>query len=244
VEELLAVLNTLETATIPGLEAETWIGLSPEQQDLTLSVARRALEARGLAEANENGQLLVHRALLTAVGVCAYPQRTTLVEHWLPGAESTNVFAHTRGDDSVVHTVNRGAHTFVLLSSEEALVDHLAAACQWDGKPTTPPMELTITPQDFTRVCDASATGAEADALNVVAGARGPREAGAALVHTLVSGPRISIVQILGADAGSFTLIESGEQAWVVSALSEAVDAPLRARTVSRAEITNLLRGR
>jgi hypothetical protein len=63
-------------------------------------------------------------------------------------------------------------------------------------------------------------------------------------VHTLVSGPRISIVQILGADAGSFTLIESGEQAWVVSALSEAVDAPLRARTVSRAEITNLLRGR
>jgi hypothetical protein len=247
---LLAVLNSLETSSIPGLEAETWIGLPPEQQDLALSVARRALEARGLAQTDEKGQMLVHRALLTAVGVCAYPQRSTLVEHWSTGAASTQLYAHTRGDDSVLHTVDGGVHTFVLLASEAALADHLASACQWDGAPATTPMELTIPRQDFTRVCDASADGAEADALQVLNSATGPSAAGSALVHALASGPRISVVQLLRDDAGpaggeqSFTVIEGGNQAWLVSPVADGADAPLRARTVSRGEITTLLQGR
>jgi hypothetical protein len=247
---VLAVLNVLETSTIPGLEAEAWIGLAPEQQDLTLSVARRALEARGLAQVHESGHLLVHRALLTAVGVCAYPQRTTLVEHWLPGAESTRLFAHTRGEDSVVHTVAGGVHTFVLLPSEAALVDYLATACQWTSAPTAPPMELTMPRQDFTRLCDASATGAESEALKVLASSTEPGKAGPALVHTLASGPRISVVQMLRADDGpsgqeqSFTVIDGGEQFWLISPVADGADAPLRARTVSRSEVTTLLHGR
>src|SRR4051812_13905336 len=96
-EELLVILNTLETQAIPGLVADTWIGLTPEQQDLTLSVAARALEARGLAQVDDAGQLRVHRGLLTAVGVCAYPDRSTVIDHWSADGDAQRFFAHTLG---------------------------------------------------------------------------------------------------------------------------------------------------
>jgi hypothetical protein len=218
-------------------------------------VARRALEARGLVQEGDRGQMLVHRALLTAVGVCAFPQQTTLVEHWAAGAEAdaTRFFAHSRGDDSVVHSIDSGGHTFVLLSSQQELVDHVAAACKWNGARAASSMELTVGRQDFTRACDASATGATADALQVLTGATGNAGASYALAHTLASNPRISIVQTFrpgpdgpdGADQEqSFTVIEGDGQVWLIAPVTEAADAPLQARTVSGAEITALLQGR
>jgi hypothetical protein len=141
-------------------------------------------------------------------------------------------------------------HTFVLLSSDAALFDHLAAACNWDGAPTRPQLELTVARQDFTRVCDASAAGAEAEALQVLTAAKAPGEAGSALVHALASGPRVSVVQILRPDAEqsvqeqSFTVIEGDGPTWCVAPVTNTADAPLKARTVSRAEITALLNGR
>ena len=251
-EELLVVLNTLEVASIPGLEASAWRALSPEQQDLALSVAQRALEARGLAEVDDDGRLLIHRALLNAVGVCAYPHRTTLIEHWPFGSGSSVLYSHIRDEDSVVHTVDRGLHSFTLFASEAALVEYLVSACEWKSDAGTPPLELTVPRADFTRVCDASADGSEDEALRLLgAGANGASKAGSALVHSLASAPRVSIVQLVEANPASaqgaeqtFTLIDGGERGWVISPTTLATDAPLKVRTVSRSEVGSaLLRG-
>jgi len=249
-EELLVVLNTLEATSIPGLVADEWTRLSPAEQDLALSVARRALEARGLAATDPSGAVLVHRTLLKAVGVCAYPQRTLLIEHWAAGGQPENVFVHARDEDRVVHTVAGGLHTFALHSSHSALVDHLGALCGWSGAAVAPNLALTIPRADFTRVCDAAAAGAETEAMEVVAAATKSGAAGSALVRALSGTPRISIVQVLSgpdgqpSDQPSFTVIGGAEGSWVVAPTDNDDGSPLRAQTTSRGELgSTLLRG-
>ena len=251
VEELLVVLNTLEARAIPGLDADAWRGLNAEQQNLALSVASRALEARGLAEVDQYGALLLHRALLSGVGACAYPQRTAVIEHWPPGAADPQRFsAHVRDGDAVVHTVDGGLHTFALLAGDAELVDHLGAACLWSNNAAGQSLEITMPRSQFTQVCDASAMGSEAEALQVLAKTTKPTEAGTALVHTLASGPRISIVDLALPDAGqswqqqSFTLIDDGERSWLAAPVTADPDSPIKARTASRADIgATLTRG-
>jgi len=250
VEELLVVLNTLQAPSIPGLEAEAWTKLTPDQQNVSLSVAGRALEARGLAEIDQFGALLIHRALLTAVGVCAYPQKTALVDYWPANDPGQRLYAYTRDNDSAVHTVNRGLHTFVLLPSEAALVNHLVEACQWSNSSATPALELTIPRDEFTKVCDASADGGEAEALKILNSATKADGAGTALVHSLVSAPRISVVRSLRYNGGqvgpeqSFTVIDGADQAWLVAGVTNDANSQLKARTTSRDEIgKTLLRG-
>ena len=248
-EEVLTVLNVLETSSIPGLAAETWASLSSEQQDLALSVARRALEARGLAQTDDNGQLLIHRALLSAVGICAFPQRSILVDQWTPNGQGTSLSAHTRDNDRVVHTQTRGVHTFVVLPSEDDLVQHLASVCKWEGA-TAPAasLELTVPRQDFTRACDASADGSEAEALKILTEAGGAEKASSVLAHALSSTPRVSIVQMVRSDTGdtvqehSFTFIESNGSGWLVAPVAEDENAPLKARSSAGTEVAALLR--
>ena len=250
VEELLVVLNTLEARSIPGLEAESWTKLTLDQQNLSLSVAGRALEARGLAEIDQFGALLLHRALLTAVGVCAYPLKTALVDYWPPNDPGQRLYAYTRDSDSVVHTVNGGLHSFVLLPSEAALVSHLVEACQWSNASATPALELTIPRDEFTKVCDASADSGEAQALKILNAATKANGAGTALVHSLASTPRISVIRSLRYNAGqagpeqSFTVIDGGDRAWLVAGVTNDANSQLKARTTSRDDIgKTLLRG-
>src|SRR5688500_1305998 len=104
-EELLAVLDVLQARTIPGLNAPQFARLNDREKQLVPTTARRALQARGLATVREDGVLLVHRALLTAVGVCAYSQSAAAIYHWNPSSENPAFFSgHIRGDDIVAHT--------------------------------------------------------------------------------------------------------------------------------------------
>jgi hypothetical protein len=230
------------------LDASTWVELPPQQQDLALSVARRALEARGFAQTGDDSQLLVHRALLTAVGTCAFPQRSILVDHQSADGQATSVFTHIRDQDSVVHTGAGGVHTFALLSSAEELVNHLASLCQWNSSSSTAGLELTVPRQDFTRACDASADGAEADAQRILTAAGGADKASSALAHALATRPRISIVQMLRSDEAeavqerAFTFIESDGNGWLVSPVNDSADAPVKVKSSSRTEVMTLLR--
>ncbi len=182
--------------------------------------------------------------------MCAFPQRTILIDYLPPGGVGRRLFAHTLADDSVIHTVDGATHAFVLVPSEEALVDQLAAACQWSNTTAPAQQELTVGRDAFTRACDAAAAGSDAEARQILDGTAGAGEGAGALAAVLASGPRISIVQMLQPYATpalqdqSFTVIDNGKQAWMVAPLTNASDAPLRARTVSRADIgTTLLRG-
>ena len=68
-EELLYVLNILQAQTIPGLDADPLGQMDGPQHQLALVVAERALRARELAISHNGSGMVVHNALLTAVGV-------------------------------------------------------------------------------------------------------------------------------------------------------------------------------
>ena len=110
-EELLAILNVLRSPTIPGLDSEPSGELTPEQEAFAIVVARRALLARGLAQLRADGEFLVQRGLLAAVGACAYAQDSILVLHLARRRPSpaASLRQHPRGRRGSAHAAGRGA---------------------------------------------------------------------------------------------------------------------------------------
>ena len=165
-EELLAVLDALEANTIPGLDEDPLGDMTPEGRQLAVTVARRALQARELGRVEDDGTFLLHRALLTAVGVCAYSQSAILAFHWPAGSdEATRFFGHIRDGDAVMHTrpadvsppfrAARVTRSLIqkLLDFCEAQ-DRAAGETATNGQKPLAAVEFKIKQQDFARARD------------------------------------------------------------------------------------------
>ena len=68
--ELQLTLELLQARTIPGLEPTDPVlaDISPEQQQVARTLAERALRARELLHVQPDGELVIHRLLLSTVG--------------------------------------------------------------------------------------------------------------------------------------------------------------------------------
>lgn len=245
-EELLFVLDLLQADSIPGLDADPLGELTPEQRSLALIWAERALRARELAHLQEDGEVVLHNALLTAIGVCAYPQSTVFVYHWAADGDIlTRYFGHMRGNNIVAHSRPEDVlHLFTLLPSKEHLVDQVLAVCEYEDVPAHQPFEFTVSSGDFARVRELAEAGEAEQAIDVLSNGGVAPEAAAAYVQTLADSPRVSIMQTLrqqenaAVEKQDFTLIQNGHQMWLVSAASgETGDAPLRVKTTVKDEI-------
>lgn len=248
-EELLVVLNSLGVGAIPGLDAGAWTELSAEQQDLTLAVAGRALEARGLAAAGEDGRFRLHRALLTAVGLCAFPRQSVLVEYW-PGQDSEpqRLFGHTVAAEATLHLVNGYLHRFILLPDRETLVDQIVAACDLSAAEPATHHELTLTWDDFGRVWEAGQAGRGTEAEKALAASGVPAEAASAFVRALNANQGLSSGQVVRRSDGAvvqhaFTILHGEPDTWLVSPQSAAEVAPVVARTANRSSVRSALLG-
>jgi hypothetical protein len=247
-EELLAVLDVLRVRFIPGLDAEALEGPTEEQQQLMLAVARRALQARELAQVREDGGFLLHRALLTTVGVCAYSESAALVYHWPAGGhQATRFFGHIRGDEVVAHTrPDLALHHFALLASKEQLITRLLNVCEYQESPASERLELTVTREAFIRARELAGARNEAEATHILAEG-GAVEAAHALAHALAESPPVSVLQLLkqngneSVQSRQFTLLQNGRHAWFVLPLSGEADAPLLVRTTTTEEVHSAL---
>ena len=129
-EELLFVLQQLDATTLPGLDRDPQGELTPEGMQIALSVAERALQARGLTRRGQTNPAMVHihETLLTSIGVCLYAQQAIFLYHRRAGQqEPIRYFGHLRDDEVVAHTHPAIAlHQFALLPSRDALFAELA----------------------------------------------------------------------------------------------------------------------
>lgn len=241
-EELLVVLDALQTRFIPGLDAEAVGALTGEQLEMVLPVAQRALQARNLAQVGENGRLHLHRSLLTAVGVCAYSQSAAMVYHWTRGGEQPEqFFGHIRGLEVVAHTCTDGMlHQFSLLPSKEALVDHLLVGCECTMTDApTPPLELTISQAGLTEARLLAEAGAVYEAGQLLLSSEALEGAAQAFAQTLAASPRVSILQTLKQQGNEmvysrqFTLLHDESYLWFVMPTQDQPQAPLLARTAT-----------
>jgi len=245
-EELLAVLAVLRATTIPGLEREPSGELTPEQEAFALVVARRALLARELAQLRADGEFLLHRAVLTAVGVCAYAQDSILVYHWPAGAQApAQLFGHARGTDAVVHTCPQPVlHRFTLLASRDELVEQVLTFCEF--RETQPAANLDfIVPRQAFADARSLATRGDAPAAQALLMQDGVSEpAAAALVTTLTAAPRVSVLQVLTqandqtVRTREFTLIQDQKTAWWMAPMfAGEAKAPVRVKTITGNEM-------
>ncbi|GAB4452856.1 MAG: hypothetical protein Kow0031_35170 [Anaerolineae bacterium] len=248
-EELLLVLDLLQAETIPGLDPDPTLGdLTPDQRSLALTVAERALRARELVQVQDGGELIVHRRLLTAVGVCAYPNSAVLVYHWPSQADlPVRYFGHLRGNDIVAHSVpDSTLHLFSLLPSREQLVGQVLAVAQVE-EVAAEAIEFSV-PAAVLGQAREQANAAQAEAaLATLTGSDVPAEAAQAFAASLSGGPRITILQLLkqqpgGAARQDITLLQNGSAAWLVSQPSTETDT-LRVKTTTPAELSALLAG-
>ena len=246
-DELLVVLNVLNAPSIPGLDQDPLGEMSPEQRRLASLVGARCLHARGLAQVGADGQLLLHRGLLTAVGASAYSQNAVFALHW-PSASATPVrlFGHLRGSDVVAHTPHTEVlHTFALLPAKEQLIEQLLAFCQCEERNAAAPLGFTISRQDFAKVRETASNGDAAGAATLLAATQAPEATPRAFAGIWVNGPRVSILQALkqqedGVHRRDITLVQDSQYAWLAVPASGDTESPLRVRSVTRKEIAQL----
>jgi hypothetical protein len=246
-EELIFVLNLLQANSIPGLDGDPLGDLSAEQQALASIWAGRALRARGLAQLNEAGELVVHHALLTAVGVCAYASQAIFIFHWPEiGTEPRRYFGHIRGEDIASHTRPADVlHQFSLLPSREQLLAQVFDFCSYEDGSETADLTMTVSNDDFVRARELVNEGQTQAAVGLLTNGNAPAEAAAAFVATLANVPHVSILQTLKQEEDTvqksdFTLVQNSEYSWFI-ALAQADETALLVKTTTKNEVEALL---
>lgn len=247
-EELLLVLDLLQVDAISGLDTDPLGALDEKQRQLAVIWASRALRARQLAQLNGDGDLMVHDALLTAVGTCAYADKALSIFHWKAGEEiPSRYFSHIRGEDIVAHTRPADVlHLFTLLPSKEMLLSQLLDFCEYADVPPAA-FEMQMTNAEFVQVRELvdGNEGEQAIKLLVDNGAEG--ETATAFVSTLAASPRVSILQALKQGEGDtvrkndFTIIQNDSYSWFIEPVREAEENRLLISSSSKRAIENVL---
>jgi len=247
-EELLLTLDLLQAASVPGLDADPLGELDEAQRQLALIWAGRALRARGLAQVDGEGELTLHRALLTAVGVCAYSNNAIFVFHWTADGETpSRYFGHMRGEDIAAHTRPEDVlHLFTLLPSKENLLAQVMAFCEYEDAPGEHAYEMMVPTDDFVRARELANNGEADQAVDLLTG-DGAGGTAAAFIATLTHSPRISILQTLKQDGDTavqksdFTIVQNDEAAWLIAPARAEDDAVLLVKATGSGEVEGLL---
>ncbi len=249
-EELLVVLNLLQANSIPGLDTDPAGELNEEQRALALHWGMRSLRARELARLNDNRTLVVHDALLTAVGVCAYSNNALFIYHWSgDDAPPTRYFSHIRGDDIAVHTRPEDVlHLFTLLPSKEYLFTQVMEICEYEDMAASQLDEMKTTETNFVRVRELVNKGDAPVAVGLLINSGAQAESAQLFVDTLANSPRVSIFQTFKQESdetvkkGDFTVVQDNQQAWFISpAQTENGSPSLFIKPTTRDEIEALL---
>lgn len=244
-DEVQYVLSLLGTETIPGIDPDTAGDRTAEMQQVAQTVALRGLRARELVQ-HRGDEVAVHNALLAAVGVCAYPQKTLFAYHWPVGTEApVRFFGHIRNHEAVIHTrPEADLHLFSRLPSSNQLVTQLLFFCECNSTPATQSSEVQISKADFAEVRRLAEGGDTTSALDLLLDHRLPSVSAQSLINTLSNQPRVSIVQLLqqrgdNVEKDELTLVQNAQYAWLVRNSADNEDQ-LRMKATQRAEIESL----
>lgn len=249
-DELRVVLQTLQAQSILGLPEPE---MTPEQLAIANQVAQRTLRARRLAQMRDDGTLLVHMVLLTAVGVAAYPEKSISALCWdTPGSSLKQLYAHQRGGDFAIHTKPEAdIHRLTLLNNQEKWLDYLLEFTDLLATPTeTTPHEVVLEQTVFATMQEMAYTSSANQAVNYLSNFDVPEADARALAETFNQEPRIVILQIItladGADTAvkyDLSLVQGEELTWlIVPAPAVESNQPLVIKTCTLPEVETLLK--
>ena len=247
-EELIFVLDLLQADSIPGLDADPLGDLTVQQRAMAMVWAGRALRARELGQLNEAGELILHQALLTAVGVCAYSSQAVFIFHWPEaGADPSRFFGHIRGADIASHTRPVDVlHQFTLLPSREQLLAQVLDFCGYEDGSESADLTMTVNNAVFVRARELASDGQTQAAVDLLTTDAAPVETAVAFADTLADSPRVSILQTLKQDGedtvqkSDFTIVQNDKYAWFIASAQDD-EAALLVKTTNKNELETLL---
>lgn len=254
-DELLLTLRLLEAETILGLDDDPYGPMDEDQRALAHVVAGRGLRARGLAQLNEEGELALHEGVLTAVGTCAYAQKSLILSHWSPEVETPRrYFAHVREEQAVVHTKPGDVlHQLVLLPDREELPGRVMAFCECDEMAANGRYEFVIPAQAFAQARQQADAGEEEKAAASLAERDILIEAAQALAKTLASidSMKATIFQLWrradeGVEKREFTILRNAAYSWLLTSSEDGEpdideERVLLVKTTTPEEVESLL---
>jgi hypothetical protein len=246
-EELLYVLSLFSVDTIPGIEDDPAGNLTPEQQAVALRVAERALRARQLAWLRDDGQLMLHNDLLSAVGACAYSQSALMIYHWQAGQTlPTPFFVHIREGDIVVHTRPADVlHQFSRFPASADLLQQVLTICEYRETPANGSYETVLPGPLLGQAQEMAGNGAKAPAVDLLAANGFSRDGAQALVNTLAAENRASNLQLAKQKDGQihqqdYLLLQDEQYTWLVTS-ENADNGRVTIRTATRPDVQGLI---
>jgi hypothetical protein len=250
-DELRVVLQTLGASGMAGLGEPT---LTAEQLALVHTVAQRSLRARRLAQVRaEDGTLMLHMVLLTAVGIALYPEKSITCLCWdKPGGQLSRVYAYQRGEDYSLHSQPEAdIHRLSLLDNRERWLEYV---WQLTGLAETaevaPAHQLVLEQTAFMAMQEMVLAGNVAEAVRYLTSLGLADTAVSALVNSLADTPRMVVMQTIAvlpdeegmAEKHDLSLIQGAGVTWLLVPTPTADNKqPLVIKTCTASEIGTLL---
>ncbi len=227
-EELSLVLKLMNAATLPGLKPPQTEPLTPEQEVQGLLFAERSLRARELARRTADNHLVVHAALLSAVGACAYADQVVIVQHIRANGEVIDLYGSVQDELVVAHTLPEpGLHQLSVLEDIAALATQALAACGCESLQPASGGSLTVTDEALRQTQELAQQGALREATARLVGAADAPFA-AALVEALSAPHAVSIFLFLRRQADGtivpyeLSVLHTAATAWLFTQLPQS----------------------
>lgn len=244
--EVLVVLDALGADVIPGLGPDPLGDLTPEQNQLALIIAQRALEARGFIEIRENRPTF-HQWVLDGVGACALASKALMILHRTPEHAPRQFFTHFDDTVTALHVRNSDVlHTFSLMPSRDYLIDRIVDITGLGDETSSQGEVFSISRDVFIQAREAAEGGEVASAVQIMQSIGAPDEI-QTFAETLANSPMLTVFQFLNAkDADNvgqkdFSLLHDDARAWFLEAEDDVLHIQAISATAFRIYLEKLL---
>lgn len=235
-DELQLVMGLVKAPAIHGVRPPGRQPVTAEQAAYGLLCAERSLRARELATLSPEGTLVAHVALLSAVGVCGYPERALLLQHVTPLNELVEYAGAQRGEASVgLRAVEPGVYQLAVQSEPDDLIEHALDVAGCGQLVAAPGGALLIEDATLARIralAEEGAVDAAREQLCAMGAAAGMANALAAVLsepHALSVFTRLRRAPDSSFDQESITVLHADGAAWSMTAVAEQSDYSLLA---------------
>ena len=222
-EELFVVLAYLKVDALVGLDNQILKSLSPEQIQLVMSVAERALISREFLSPDADNRLQLEKVVLAIVGACAAAETTLVVTHNRPNRPTENLFFHTARKMVVMHSMPVTAiHQFVALEEKSDIAKLVTAILNVKEQSILKCPEGQIQDELITQARDAALESGKAKALEVLAKSKLEQSTAGQFATTLTSlvsnTTQVYIKHQKNGDsaADGFTILQGSNGAWIL----------------------------
>lgn len=187
-EELFVAMVYLKAEQFPGLDLESFKELEEQKASLMISVAERALIARGFLRPDANQQWQLETKVQGLLAACLWPDRSIFVYHTRPQSSPEEYFFHAYQRMYILHSIPVTAiHQFIAVEDKSAIARSILSILNLPSVKAVDCGTVRINLDLFEMVRDAALEQDSEKAQKLLAGANLEQKFAAEMSSTLSS---------------------------------------------------------